>query len=57
MQYKNSKEVLFAILKNSIPPNIKKWLEDSISDIVLEKSTRKLYLTYTLCNSKIEKKV
>jgi len=56
MQYKNSKEILFTILKNSIAPHIKKWLEDSISDIVLEKSTRKLYLTYTLCNSKIEKK-
>lgn len=55
MPYLKSVNFLSKIVEESLAPDSKEWLEIKIDEIIAERSTKKLYLTYTLCNTKIDK--
>lgn len=54
MPYSNSIKSLSKIFEASINSNSKNWLKTRLNETIKECSTKKLYLTYTLCSSNIE---
>lgn len=54
MHFKNIVSQLAKIVENNTDTVAKNWLDDKIATIVLQKSTKDLYLTYSLIASKVQ---
>ncbi len=55
MHYSNSINSLSKLFEHNLTTDSKGWLSTKVEEIIVERSTKKLYLTYTLCSSKIDK--
>lgn len=54
MHFKDTEQQLSKIIDSNINSDIKEWLADKITTITHAKSTKDLYLTYSLLGSKID---
>ncbi len=57
MQIKNSSQQLSNLIEKEISAEKKEWLDEKISKIKEDKSSKELYLTYSLIASKIDKTI
>ena len=55
MQIKNSSQQLSNLIKREVSADKREWLDHKINKIIEEKSSKELYLTYSLLASKIDK--
>ncbi|MEM9000071.1 MAG: EboA domain-containing protein [Bacteroidota bacterium] len=53
MRFKNTGDTISKIIGENLDTESQKWLFDKIAQIIAQKSVRELYLTYSLCNTKI----